>query len=285
MVDGPNLYAYVNANPWTRFDPEGLSAWDFVAGGLQGWGEASLPSAWVPARPAHPSADYRSGLLTGHIGAMGLGTIETDTGGGMAASGSVQMATGVVVAVGGVVTGPGAAVAEPAGGEMIVEGEVKVGVGTAVAAHGVWAGMNGARLLADDVNSMMSAEGTSGADPEGNSAQKNYEAGKQRENQVQQELQSENPNASVQRERMLRDSEGNKVVDPLTGEGRRVDHAVINRESNTAKTYETTGNNVDKRLQLEKEARIREQGGTYVRDKETRKLVPTEGQSELRRKD
>lgn len=24
MVDGPNLYAYVNANPWTKFDPEGL---------------------------------------------------------------------------------------------------------------------------------------------------------------------------------------------------------------------------------------------------------------------
>ena len=26
MVDGPNLYAYVNQNPWTKFDPEGLAA-------------------------------------------------------------------------------------------------------------------------------------------------------------------------------------------------------------------------------------------------------------------
>ena len=25
MVDGPNLYAYVRQNPWTAFDPEGLS--------------------------------------------------------------------------------------------------------------------------------------------------------------------------------------------------------------------------------------------------------------------
>lgn len=26
FVDGPNLYAYVNQNPWTKFDPEGLDA-------------------------------------------------------------------------------------------------------------------------------------------------------------------------------------------------------------------------------------------------------------------
>jgi RHS repeat-associated protein len=28
FVDGPNLYTYVNQNPWTKFDPEGLSALD-----------------------------------------------------------------------------------------------------------------------------------------------------------------------------------------------------------------------------------------------------------------
>lgn len=27
FVDGPNLYAYVVQNPWTKFDPEGLSPW------------------------------------------------------------------------------------------------------------------------------------------------------------------------------------------------------------------------------------------------------------------
>ncbi len=26
FVDGPNLYAYVSQNPWTKFDPDGLWA-------------------------------------------------------------------------------------------------------------------------------------------------------------------------------------------------------------------------------------------------------------------
>ena len=25
FVDGPNVYAYVNQNPWTKFDPKGLA--------------------------------------------------------------------------------------------------------------------------------------------------------------------------------------------------------------------------------------------------------------------
>ena len=40
---------------------------------------------------------------------------------------------------------------------------------------------------------------------------------------------------------MLRDANGNKVHDPVTGEGRRVDHAVIDRDANTAKTYRQRG--------------------------------------------
>jgi RHS repeat-associated protein len=31
FVDGPNLYTYVNENPWTKFDPEGLSWMDVFA--------------------------------------------------------------------------------------------------------------------------------------------------------------------------------------------------------------------------------------------------------------
>lgn len=31
FVDGPNLYAYVNQNPWTHFDPDGLSVWTKLA--------------------------------------------------------------------------------------------------------------------------------------------------------------------------------------------------------------------------------------------------------------
>lgn len=32
FVDGPNVYAYVMQNPWSRFDPEGLSAWSDFTG-------------------------------------------------------------------------------------------------------------------------------------------------------------------------------------------------------------------------------------------------------------
>ena len=37
--------------------------------------------------------------------------------------------------------------------------------------------------------------------------------------------------------------------------GRRVDHAVIDRDADTAKTYETTGENVDKTLASRKKKR------------------------------
>ena len=39
----------------------------------------------------------------------------------------------------------------------------------------------------------------------------------------------------------------------------------------------------DKGAQMARETRIRSQGGTYVRDKRTRELVPVEGISEIRR--
>jgi len=112
---------------------------------------------------------------------------------------------------------------------------------------------------------------------------KNVETGAQRAAKTAEELAAENPGKVVQQERTLRDANGNKVVDPVTGEARRVDHAVIDRDANSAKTYETTGDNVDKRLQIRKEERIRKEGGTFVRDKGTGKLIPTEGVSEVRR--
>ena len=67
----------------------------------------------------------------------------------------------------------------------------------------------------------------------------------------------------------------------MTKEGRRVDHAVIDRKANTAKTYETTGPNVNKKAQIDKEQRIRDVGGTYIRDKETKALVPVQGNSKV----
>ena len=111
----------------------------------------------------------------------------------------------------------------------------------------------------------------------------NIATGVQRAAKTAKELADENPGKAIQHERTLRDVSGNKVLDPVTGEGRRVDHVVIDRDANSAKTYETTGENVDKRLQLDKEKRIIEAGGKYIHDKETGELIPVEGVSEVRR--
>jgi hypothetical protein len=112
---------------------------------------------------------------------------------------------------------------------------------------------------------------------------RNVADGAQRAVKTAEELAAENPGKAVQGERTLRDADGNKVLDPVTGEGRRIDHAVIDREAGSAKAYETTGDSVDKRLQQKKEERIRDAGGTYIRDKETGDLIPVEGVSEVRR--
>jgi hypothetical protein len=90
-----------------------------------------------------------------------------------------------------------------------------------------------------------------------------------------------NPGMVVQGQRDLRDATGARVIDPVTGTGRRVDHAVIDRSANTAKTYETTGPNVNKSAQIDKEQRVRDAGGTFIRDKETRQLVPVQEKSEV----
>lgn len=67
----------------------------------------------------------------------------------------------------------------------------------------------------------------------------------------------------------------------MTGEGRRVDHAVI--QDGKARTVETTSMTADKTSQLGKEQRILDSGGNNIRDRETRELVPVQGQCELRR--
>lgn len=76
----------------------------------------------------------------------------------------------------------------------------------------------------------------------------------------------------MQRERLLRDANGKKATDPLTGEGRRIDHAVI-EDGEARYLVETTSKTADKSAQLAKEARIRANGGTFIRDKQTRSLI------------
>jgi RHS repeat-associated protein len=107
------------------------------------------------------------------------------------------------------------------------------------------------------------------------------EEGAARQAKVTEELKAEFPGAKIQNEQYLRDKTGKIAKDPVTREGRRVDHAVI--QDGKAKTVETTSMNADKSAQSAKEQRIRDNGGTYIRDRDTRKLVPVEDTCELRR--
>jgi RHS repeat-associated protein len=110
---------------------------------------------------------------------------------------------------------------------------------------------------------------------------KNARNGGRREKEVAAQLQVENPDAKVQNQTYLRDANGKIVKDPVTGEGRRVDHAVINGD--TAETYETTSQTANKTAQTAKENRIREAGGVYVRDRQTKKVCKVPTGSKIRR--
>ncbi len=77
----------------------------------------------------------------------------------------------------------------------------------------------------------------------------------------------------MQSEQYLRNADGSIAKDPLTGKARRLDNAVINKDGTPEAIVETTSKTANKKAQIEKENRIREMGGTHVRDRNTGKLV------------
>ena len=100
----------------------------------------------------------------------------------------------------------------------------------------------------------------------------NAAAGHARQARVQQRLEGKYKNASVQREQYLRTSDGKIAKDPITGQGRRMDHVVIEGNKSRA-VVETTSKTANKTAQIAKEIRIRNSGGTYIRNRETGQLV------------
>jgi RHS repeat-associated protein len=130
FVDGPNLYAYVMQNPWSKFDPEGLSALDtvkdwgrsaqgFAGGALVGVIEGTLGIN-------HPAESYgseyngrelgRKAVLATGIVTTGKGLADMTMGGAaVAAGGGITLGTG---GVGGIVGAPAA-----------LTGAAQVGVG------------------------------------------------------------------------------------------------------------------------------------------------------------
>jgi len=101
---------------------------------------------------------------------------------------------------------------------------------------------------------------------------KNKAAGDLREVKEVADLKVKHPGADVQNQQYLRDANGKILKDPVTGEARRLDHVVI-KDGKALDVVETTSQTANKTAQIKKEERIRNAGGTFVRDRKTKKLV------------
>ena len=98
MVDGPNLYAYVNQNPWTKFDPEGLEGYFPRTVYERNGGEAPdvlllrAAGAWANEHPR----------TMGGVKAVGsAGEMAVGVAGAMAPTGVTQALGGVAIVHGG----------------------------------------------------------------------------------------------------------------------------------------------------------------------------------------
>ncbi|MDP8100375.1 RHS repeat domain-containing protein [Phocoenobacter atlanticus] len=109
---------------------------------------------------------------------------------------------------------------------------------------------------------------------------KNKRDGLAREKRAQKILEKRYGKGNVLRERLLRDEKGNKVLDPFSGTGRRVDFVVRGKDG-VWRPVEITSKTAPKAIQLSKERTIRSLGGKYVRDPKTKKLIKIKGISKL----
>jgi RHS repeat-associated protein len=106
--------------------------------------------------------------------------------------------------------------------------------------------------------------------------ERNAATGARRAAEGRAQIRADNPGRRTQSESTLRTSDGRKAIDPVTGKGRRVDEVVFDGKGG-AKSHEITGPNVDKTAQAAKEQRILDNGGTYVRDRQTGDLCKIQG--------
>lgn len=96
--------------------------------------------------------------------------------------------------------------------------------------------------------------------------------GRMREKLVVQQLRKQFPEATVQNQVYLRDVNGKRVVDKVSGTSRRLDHVVV-QNGKVIKIVETTSPAANKFDQALKEESIKRAGGVYVRDRATGRLV------------
>jgi RHS repeat-associated protein len=99
----------------------------------------------------------------------------------------------------------------------------------------------------------------------------NAEAGAAREVEALGILAEDNPTATLETQAVLRDVNGTEVIDPHTGEGRRLDIVVLEDTPDgplAVETVEVTSLHADKTDQLAKEDRIRDLGGRFIRTRD-----------------
>lgn len=100
----------------------------------------------------------------------------------------------------------------------------------------------------------------------------NQLAGAGREALVRIELAAQYPGAAIQNEVYLRTATGARAIDPLTGTARRIDSVVI-ENGRVLDSVEVTSMTAVKRTQILKEMSIRNNGGTFIRDRGTGHLI------------
>ena len=115
----------------------------------------------------------------------------------------------------------------------------------------------------------------------------NRENGALREEKAFGDIQKEFPESEgfkYHQEAYLRDEQGNIIKDELSGEARRVD-IMVEKDGMISKSYEITSETAPKDLQIAKEERIRQNGGNFILDRDTGKLIelPKNVTTEIRR--
>ena len=107
-------------------------------------------------------------------------------------------------------------------------------------------------------------------DPWGLECIKNKKDGLAREERAKEIYERRYGKDNVISEKTLRDANGKSVKDPITGEKRRLDFIVKGKDGKW-RAKEVTSKTADKRDQLAKESRIRQEGGTYIRNPKNKK--------------
>lgn len=117
----------------------------------------------------------------------------------------------------------------------------------------------------------------------------NRENGSARETMVQGELEKqypENEGYQIFSQPYLRDSLGEYVKDSISGERRRLDFVVADKNGQILKSIEVTSHTAPKEIQSAKETRIREQGGNFIKNIETGEIleIPKDIRTEIWRR-